>query len=60
MTSEALEQAQVMLNQGLLKSEVAHALDIKPDTFDKAIGSGPLERSCSIAASHIDCRQRQE
>lgn len=42
LTPEVLKQAQSMLNQGQSKSKVANALDIKQDTFDKAIGSGRL------------------
>jgi transposase-like protein len=42
LTDEVLERAQSLLNAGKSREEVARELDIKPNTFNKAIHSGRL------------------
>ena len=42
LTAEVIDQAQQMLNEGKSRSEVAQALDIKPDTLYRAVRSGKL------------------
>jgi transposase-like protein len=42
LTGEVLSQAQELLNQGYSKTEVAERLEIKPNTFLKAVRSGRL------------------
>ncbi len=44
LTDSVLEQAQRMLNEGLEPSEVADQLEIKRDTFSKAIRAGRLHQ----------------
>lgn len=42
LTEEVINRAQEMFNEGLPRSEVSKALDLKPDTLYKAIRSGRL------------------
>jgi transposase len=44
-TSERLNQAQALLNEGRSRQEVAEALAIKPDTLYRALRGGQLSAS---------------
>ncbi len=43
LTSEVLEQAQDLLNEGQPRNDIAQKLDVKPDTLRKAINDGRLQ-----------------
>jgi transposase len=42
LTKEVMSEAQSLLNEGVSRSDVAKRLDVKSDTFSKAIRSGRL------------------
>jgi transposase len=42
LTAPVIQQAQEMFNEGLSRTEVSKALDLKPDTLYKAVRSGRL------------------
>ncbi len=42
LTKEVLAQAQALLNEGISRVETSERLNIKRDTFNKAISSGRL------------------
>lgn len=42
LTPQVIQQAQEMFNEGLTRSEISKALDLKPDTLYKAVRSGRL------------------
>jgi len=42
LTAQVIQQAQEMFNEGLTRSEVSKALELKPDTLYKAVRSGKL------------------
>ena len=54
LTKEVVHQAQELLNQGVPREKVAKRLEIKPNTFNKAIRDGrlvePVKKTLSKAA----------
>lgn len=63
LTPDVLKQAQILLNQGMTRTETAQEIGVKTDTLRKAIGDGRLHEPAlpqSVSQEHASSKSERD